>query len=77
MKNSEMPAYPTEIGMPMDDSSNPAIKPIPVSGLTKLEYFAAKAMQGLCANNSGDPMTCVNISITIAKATLKALEEET
>ena len=50
-------------------------------GLTKREYFAVKAMQGMCANSNCEPTTerhysnIVSDSVAIADALLKALEE--
>lgn len=49
------------------------------SGMTLLDYFAAKAMQGLCAhngstNNIGAPHTIAGRSYEIAAAMLKERE---
>jgi hypothetical protein len=49
MKNSDKPIYPLQdLGFPSDPS---VIKEDALFGLTKREYFAAMAMQGLCANS--------------------------
>jgi hypothetical protein len=44
-------------------------------GLTKREYFAGLAMQGLCANGT-DPEDLAKISVEYADALLKELEDE-
>lgn len=63
-KNSEQPAYPifNEYGhAEMDDK-----------GLTKREYFAAMAMQGILASNNR--MSVAENAIKFADALLKQLE---
>lgn len=52
MKNSEMPAMPVTNaeGFSAHPASG-AIDPGTCSGLTKREYFAGLAMQGLCASD--------------------------
>ena len=50
--------------------------------LSKLEYFTAMAMQGLCANSNNDIINAMSITVianeavNIAKTTLEALEKE-
>lgn len=46
--DGDMPAYPTQVQA--DGYGTQRIPPIP--GLTKRELFAAKAMQGYCANTN-------------------------
>lgn len=44
-------------------------------GLTIRQYFAAMAMQGLCANGFGSPSDAASRSVTIADALIAALNE--
>jgi hypothetical protein len=48
------------------------------TGLTKLEYFTAMAMQGLCAAPTFPPSAdqLAENALTVAKSTLDALEKE-
>jgi len=48
------------------------------SGLTKREYFAAKALQGLCAGRTEyeDPMVDANKAVELADLLLVALANE-
>ena len=68
MKNSDKPAYPVKIASEMLSEIN---------GLTKREYFAAMAMQGICSHNlanwsNGD---IVINAVDIADELLKQLEK--
>jgi len=51
-----------------------------VGGLTKLEYFTAHIMSGLCANRNASFVVDRNglpkVSVQLAKATLAELEKE-
>lgn len=53
-------------------------------GLTKLEYFTAMALQGICANShtfwnshtfQGEPMNICQVALQIGKEMCKQLEE--
>lgn len=48
----------------------------PYSGLTKREYFAAMAMQGLIANKPNSPTVLSMDAIAYADALLKRLDKE-
>ena len=71
MSNADMPVHPTQ---PLDRQGLPEY---PMEwGLTKREYFAAMAMQGLCTH-SGDYHTPENLAsdaVMYADALLKELE---
>jgi hypothetical protein len=43
--------------------------------MTLRDYFAAKAMQGLCANNNTDPFVISKAAYIVADAMLKAREQ--
>ena len=45
------------------------------AGMTLRDYFAAKAMQGLCANNNTDPFVISKAAYIVADAMLKAREQ--
>jgi hypothetical protein len=62
MKNSDAPAYPDNW-----DAKLP--------GLTKREYFAAMAMQGLLANATMGTTFVAEDSVSVADALLKELEK--
>lgn len=73
MKNADMPA------MPLGDAclSSAHINPS-VMGLTKREYFAGLAMQGLLADsevNAGSELVAI-VAIEYADALLAALENQ-
>ena len=42
--------------------------------MTLRDYFAAKAMQGLCANNNTNPFEISKAAYVVADAMLKARE---
>lgn len=69
MENEKQPAHPTVKVTEHGDIG--AID----GGLTKREYFAGLAMQGLCANGT-DPEDLAKISVEYADALLKELEDE-
>lgn len=72
MKNADLPAMP--IGEQIDGVN---LNPI-CNGLTKREYFAGLAMQGMLANegyNASMPDVLIEEAISHADALLKALEE--
>ena len=77
MKNSDKPVYPLQYkGFPSNDDVL-ADANINAIGLTKREYFAAIAMQGICSHNlanwsNGD--IAIN-SLDIADELLKQLEK--
>lgn len=77
MENKNKPAYPlTDLPHSKDDKHGD------YDGLTKREYFAAMAMQGLCANlNVSSDTTSeytaqlyANYAVNIADELLKQLE---
>jgi len=76
MKNSDKPIYPLQdLGFPSDPS---VIKEDALFGLTKREYFAAMAMQGMIANGWFDPNTFEEVakrSIAAAEILLNQLEK--
>ena len=79
MKNANEPISPCLIEGVQGYGNNPTIPNRKVHGLTKREYFAGLAMQGL---SSGDKIYFDNItqlcseSINIADELLKQLENE-
>ncbi|SOY65632.1 Gp38 [Cupriavidus phytorum] len=73
------PAFPGEKDVLHIDSLGyeRGTKRVAVSGMTLRDYFAAKAMQGLCANNGYNqhsPATLANEAYGMADAMLKARE---
>lgn len=44
-------------------------------GISIRDYFAAKAMQGLCANNNTDPFVISKAAYIVADTMLRAREE--
>lgn len=66
--NANLPAFPTTASNYTDDQP----------GLTKREYFAAMAMQGLlaCPDVNGSQSELASHSINFADALLSALEEK-
>ena len=73
MNNADKEAFPRAgFSGPMGYSK-------PVSGLTKREYFAAMAMQGLCANSiagsHNKPNNLAIDAVMYADALLKELEK--
>jgi hypothetical protein len=86
MKNGNQPAFAVEVSI----DGNDTIKGAQTSnfswyeiGLTKREYFAAKAMQGLLATmdstqfppTSYNTKYCAELAVTAADALLTALEQ--
>jgi hypothetical protein len=75
MKNADKPAHPTPY-----ENQDGTIQHGVYNGLTKREYFAAMALQGLCANylreniQGWDVKTYVTESISLADELLKQLE---
>lgn len=88
MKNSEQPINPCMMQQVGDDSyrahkeGDPKGYRIPMAGLTKREYFAGLAMQGLLVNyvNNGqyasytDQPDVAHIAVQVADELLKQLE---
>jgi hypothetical protein len=77
MKNGDQQAFPR----PGSEHTNLAdnVRHEPTEGLTKREYFAAMAMQGLLSSWTGpigEPQQqhCAELSVTIADELLKQLE---
>ena len=75
MNNGSLPAMPQEFKSkgPLGDTMTSNFK-----GLTKREYMAAMAMQGLCANRHGHECSPDNISefaVSCADSLLKELEK--
>jgi hypothetical protein len=83
MKNSDMPAMPQSFAMNNEECGTVISHLLEgehqqVIGLTKREYFAAKAMQGFCTAAIEEDMTdatMAKFSVAAADALLKALEE--
>jgi hypothetical protein len=73
MKNADQPAYPDPLrgGEQSITNQSPHTEP---SGLTKREYFAAMAMQGMCANPNMETMNIPMGAISIADELLRQLE---
>lgn len=72
MKRSDKPAFPLHLKN-NDNSSHPE-----ANGMTKREYFAAMAMQGLSASEFGVKNNAIVIakeSVNMADELLKALEQ--
>lgn len=70
MKNSDMTIYP----IPNMQASELEYHDI-VSGLTKREYFAGLAMQGLCADpNMPGIVNAAEIAVEMADALLQQLQ---
>ena len=67
MKNSESPVYPAEI-----KNGECIFKYL---GLTKREYFAGLAMQGLCADTNCKSSMIPEIAVELADELLKQLEQ--
>lgn len=62
--------YQNDTAFPADTHVHP--------GLTKREYFAAMALQGLCANAmfaEGKPSTLSATAVNVADALIKALNQ--
>ena len=85
MKNADKPINPLKRANnafydEKDESFINRIKPL--IGLTKREYFAGLAMQGLCSNQeflknlNGDPNLIAQACIEIVDELLKQLEEK-
>ena len=73
MKNASMPAMPVtdEAGMPFVGTPDD----ICTIGLTKREYFAGLALQGLCSDpDMRDAETEAALAVRLADALLKELE---
>jgi len=72
MENSEKSA------LPIMDANLHANGEITLESLTKREYFAGLAMQGLCANQNYqsilDPLTIPSLAVQITDELLKQLE---
>ena len=80
MRNSDLPAMPIPNGADgapwsISDMGNPGH----VFGLTKREYFVARAMHGICGNPGAHTMAPDAIArraMSVAKTVLAALEQE-
>jgi hypothetical protein len=81
MKNSEMPANPTDS---VDNGGPPYYKSLPSYGLTKREAFAMAAMQNILSSynpyeqgqfDSSDFETTVTNAIGLADAMLEGLDK--
>ena len=74
MNNSDKPAYPLQL-----QEGESICKLGNADGLTKREYFAAMAMQGLCANSiagsHNKPSNLAIDAVIYADALLKELEK--
>ena len=75
MKNADKPINPIL-------TQSPSLQNDTSLGLTKREYFAGLAMQGLCSNQeflknlNGEPNSVAQACIEIADELLKQLEEK-
>lgn len=74
MKNADMPAMPVvdSKGSPFNDLPEEAC----TLGLTKREFFAAMAMQGLIAGGGIDPGMAAPRALEYADALLVELEDQ-
>ena len=81
MDNTKRPAYPlslggTQAGLYDNHDYDPSLK---TSGLTKLEYFAGLAMQGLLSSSGPEsyvnPEGIARLAVECAKATLEELSK--
>jgi hypothetical protein len=75
--NSEQPAFPAAVAFNANGDLATSGSSTPEGGLTKREYFAALAMQGLSANPIYGKEVCSKIatwSVEQADALLAALE---
>jgi len=83
MKNADMPAMPTRDAIEdcgPDGSQGPHMVEVSYAGLTKREYFAALAMQGLLAAEAGEAVfssdaALVSCAVRHADALLARLED--
>lgn len=74
MKNE--PAFPSYEIEYHQNGDGPARK-IAEGGITKREYFAVKAMQGLMASEvKADPQVFADAAIVVADALIEALEKD-
>ena len=81
MKNADKPISPifSEKGFLTHDSNLEDYKKNQLSGLTKREYFAGLAMQGLLSNNSSifyENNKIIETSILFSNELLKQLDNE-
>ena len=79
-ENRNYPAFPRKV---IDDDGNHILGSEEYNGLTKREYFVAKAMQGMIVNNEWDKgmndnkvRNIAQYSIEIADHVLDKLEQE-
>ena len=74
-ENGNLAAYPQTA---FDKEGNLTTWEKEHTGLTKREYFAAKALQGLCAGRTEyeDPMVDVKKAVELADLLIKALANE-
>jgi hypothetical protein len=85
IENKNLPAFPVEVSVDgngnLTGSSTSPFSSFEI-GLTKREYFAAKAMQGIMANETTNPASERHFdyratqAIKMADALLKALEQK-
>lgn len=84
MKNANKPISPCMMQKVGDDdyraskNNDPKEWNVATEGLTKREYFAAKALQGLCAGRTEyeNPMVDANKAVELADLLLVALANE-
>ena len=74
MENGKESAYPSE---KLVDSGHPMLDSVKVKtkGITKLEYFAGLAMQGVLAEGITSSSMVAPLAVGYAKALLKELEK--
>lgn len=80
VNNGDMPAMPCDEIILRDNNGDLHGCPVTGSGLTKLEYFAGLAMQGLCSkSHAPDTLATVDkvaaVSVEMAKSLLAQLEK--
>ncbi len=66
---------PNDQAFPIRDGDSEDIMPITYLGLTKREYFAAMALQGLLSKNSADVRTAAQLAAYAADELIRALNE--
>jgi hypothetical protein len=73
LPNADMPAHPLTITEKHEDGSTTQV---PFLGITKREYFAAMALQGLLAGNTNENLSYqASNAVLIADELLKALDD--
>lgn len=82
MSTANEPAFPTPCGTAVVTDYHPGhgdvrrTVDVCATGLTRREYFAAKAMQGLLASSEADDASIAKYSVALADALIRELEKE-